>query len=94
MTKYRSQQNDKNGDYMIMNDSGEMLVQMWLALKPYIDKKERSDAALAFLHAAGDYLDLEAAREDGVGSDSSLDSAFAEILGDEEVEEDDSEEDY
>lgn len=79
---------------MIMNDSGEMLVQMWLALKPYIDKKERSDAALAFLHAAGDYLDLEAAREDGEGSDSSLDSAFAEILGDEEVEEDESEEDY
>jgi len=77
-----------------MNDSGEMLVQMWLALKPYIDKKERADAALAFLHAAGDYLDIEAEREDGSGSDSSLDSAFAEILGDEEIEEDDLEEDY
>ncbi len=94
MTKYRSHHFDKYGDYMIMNDSGEMLVQMWLALKPYIDKKERADAALAFLHAAGDYLDLEAAREDGSGSDSSLDSAFAEILGDEEIEEDDLEEDY
>lgn len=78
---------------MTMNDSGEMLVQIWLALKPYIDKKERLDAALAYLHAAGDFIDLEAAREDGSGSDSALDSAFAEILGDEEqeVEED---EDY
>lgn len=75
-----------------MTDSGEMLVQIWLALKPYIDKKERADAALAFLQAAGDFVDLEAAREDGSGSDSAIDGAFAEILGDQDVEEED--EDY
>jgi hypothetical protein len=72
-----------------MNDSGEMLVQMWLAIKPYIDKKERADAALGFLRAVEDFVNLEEAREDAAGSDTSLDSAFAEILGEEEHEDDD-----
>ena len=79
---------------MTMNDSGEMLVQMWLAIKTYIDKKERPDAALAFLRAAEDFLDMEAARSDAKGSDSALDTAFAEILGEDEIEEDDEDEDY
>lgn len=76
-----------------MTDSGEMLAQIWLALKPYIDKKERADAALGFLRAAEDFVDLEEAREDAGDADSALHSAFAEILGDEEVE-DDEEEDF
>lgn len=76
-----------------MTDAGEMLAQMWLALKPYIDKKERADAALGFLRAAEDFVDLEQAREDAGEADSALHSAFAELLGDEETEEDE-EEDY
>lgn len=79
---------------MTMNDSGEMLVQMWLSLKPYIDKKERADAALAFLRASEDFLDLETAREEAGGADSALAGAFAEILGDEEAEEEYDDEDY
>lgn len=79
---------------MTMNDSGEMLVQMWLSLKPYIDKKERADAALAFLRSAEDFLDLETAREEAGNADSALAAAFAEILGDEEIEEDLDDEDY
>jgi hypothetical protein len=75
--------------------SGEMLVEQWLAVKPYIDKKERPDAALAFLRASENFVNLEQAQEDAKGSDSALDGAFAEILGDieEEVEEED-DEDY
>ena len=76
-----------------MTDSGEMLAQMWLAIKPYIDKKERNDAALGFLRAAEDFVDLEQAREDAGDADSALHSAFAEILGDEEDEVED-DEDY
>jgi hypothetical protein len=76
-----------------MTDSGEMLAQIWLALKPYIDKKERADAALGFLRAAEDFVDLEQAREDAGDADSALHSAFAEILGDEEDEVED-DEDY
>ena len=71
-----------------MTDSGEMLAQMWLAIKPYIDKKERNDAALGFLRAAEDFVDLEEAREDAGDADSALHNAFAEILGDEEIDED------
>jgi hypothetical protein len=80
----------------IMSDtSGEMLVEMWLAVKPYIDKKERPDAALAYLQASEDFVNLEQAQEDAKGSDSALDSAFAEILGDIEEEEfEDEDEDY
>lgn len=74
-----------------MTDAGEMLAQMWLALKPYIDKKERADAALGFLRAAEDFVDLEQAREDAGEADSALHSAFAELLGDEETEEDEEE---
>lgn len=75
--------------------SGEMLVEMWLAIKPYIDKKERSDAALAYLRASEHFVDLEKAQEDAKGSDSALDGAFAEILGDtEEQLDEDEDEDY
>jgi hypothetical protein len=72
--------------------SGEMLVEMWLAIKPYIDKKERADAAVAFLRAAEDFVNLEQAQEDASGSDSALDGAFAEIVGEIETYED--EEDF
>jgi hypothetical protein len=75
--------------------SGEMLVEMWLAVKPYIDKKERPDAALAYLRASEFFVNLEQAQEDAKGSDSALDGAFAEILGDIEEEElEDEDEDY
>jgi hypothetical protein len=79
---------------MITSDSGEMLVQMWLSLKPYIDKKERSDAALAFLQAASDFVDLETAREEASDADTMLASAFAAILGEDEEDEVEDDEDY
>jgi cation transport regulator ChaB len=92
LTKYRSYQFDtKIGDKIIMIDSGEMLAQMWLAIKPYIDKKERNDAALSFLRAAEDFVDLEQSRDDAGEADSALHSAFAELLGDQETEEDEEE---
>jgi hypothetical protein len=79
---------------MITSDSGEMLVQMWLSFKPYIDKKERADAALAFLQAAGDFVDLETAREEASDADTILASAFAAILGEDEEDEVEDDEDY
>jgi len=74
-----------------MTDSGEMLVQMWLGVKPYIDKKERDVAAVSFLRGAEDFLDLEEARSEAKGTDAAIDNAFAEILG--ELDEDHNEED-
>jgi hypothetical protein len=77
-----------------MQDAGEMLVQMWLSLKPYIDKKERPDAALAFLRSCEDFLNLETAREEASEADSALLGAFNEILGEEEEESQEEDEDY
>jgi hypothetical protein len=77
-----------------MQDAGEMLVQMWLSLKPYIDKKERPDAALAFLRSCEDFLNLETAREEASEADSALLGAFNEILGEEEEEPQEEDEDY
>ena len=82
------------GDIKIMQDAGEMLVQMWLSLKPYIDKKERSDAALAFLRSCEDFLSLETAREEASEADSALLGAFNEILGEEETDEPEEGEEY
>lgn len=68
-----------------MNDyTGEMLAEMWTALKPYIDKKERLDAAVAFLRAAENFADLENYRNDLMGIDAGLDAAVEEILGEDE----------
>jgi hypothetical protein len=77
-----------------MQDAGEMLVQMWLSLKPYIDKKERPDAALAFLRSCEDFLSLETAREEASEADSALLGAFNEILGEEETDEPEEDEEY
>jgi hypothetical protein len=47
------------------------------------------------LRASEDFVNLEQAQEDAKGSDSALDGAFAEILGDLEEEElEDEAEDY
>jgi hypothetical protein len=71
-----------------MQDMGEMIVQMWLSLKPYIDKKERQEAAVAFLRSCEDFVDLEAVKEEATDADSALLAAFAELLGEDPDEED------
>lgn len=71
-----------------MQDMGEMIVQMWLSLKPYIDKKERQEAALAFLRSCEDFVDLEAVKEEATDADSALLAAFTELLGEDPDEED------
>ena len=71
--------------------AGEMLIEMWNAVKPFIDKKEREEAALGFLRAAEDYVSLEDAREEAAGQDKALDKAFDELLGEETMYEEDDE---
>lgn len=74
------------------NSNGEMLAELWNSLKPYIEKKERADAAVSFLRAAEDFVDLEDAREDLAGTDANVDAALKEIIGD--YDEDIEEEEY
>lgn len=70
------------------DNAGEMLAEVWNAMKPYIDKKERPDAAVSFLRAAEDFTNLEDCRKDLGGIDSSLDAALNELLGEEDSYED------
>jgi len=62
-----------------------MLAEIWNAMKPYIDNKELLDAELSFVRVAEDYVNLEVAREDLQGLDSSIDFALNELLGDEDI---------
>lgn len=73
-------------------NTGEMLAEIWNSMKPYIDKKERLDAAASFLRAAEDFAIIEDCRKDLSGLDSSMDTALAELLGEEEDY--DNDEDY
>lgn len=75
--------------------SGEMLAELWNAMKPYIDKKERPDAALSFLRTAEDFVNLEDCRKDLLGTDHNIDEALKELIGEEDdYEEDEEDEEY
>lgn len=74
------------------DNSGEMLAEIWIALKPYLDKKERADAAQSFVRVAEEYINLEVHREELVEAGNEVTNALNEILG--EYDEDDNEEEY
>ncbi len=74
------------------DNSGEMLAEIWIALKPYLDKKERADAAQSFVRVAEEYINLEVHREELVEAGNEVTNALNEILGD--YDEDDDEEEY
>lgn len=77
-----------------MQDMGEMIVEMWLSLKPYIDKKERPEAAVAFLRSCEDFVDLESVKEAAIDADSALLAAFTELLGEDPEEDSDYDKEY
>lgn len=74
------------------DNSGEMLAEIWIALKPYLDKKERADAAQSFVRVAEEYINLEIHREELIEAGTEINLALNELLG--EDYEDDEEEDY
>ena len=74
------------------DNSGEMLAEIWIALKPYLDKKERADAAQSFVRVAEEYINLEVHWEELVEAGNEVTNALNEILG--EYDEDDNEEEY
>jgi hypothetical protein len=74
--------------------NGEMLAEVWNAMKPYIDKKERPDAAVSYLRAAEDFVSLEDCRKELSGIDTNLDMALNELLGEEDIIDEDEDEGY
>ena len=78
-----------------MIQDSELLLNLWLSLKPYIPKKELAEAAIAYVKQAEEFIDIEAAIQEIKGEDRALDAAFIELWP-EEVEEsfDDKDESY
>ena len=57
----------------------EFLVNLWLTLKPYIQKKEALEAAVSMLRTAEEFGDVESISADMRGQDNTLDSALNEL---------------
>jgi hypothetical protein len=72
----------------------EFLVNLWLTLKPYIQKKEALEAAVSMLRTAEEFGDVVSIRADMRGQDNTLDSALNELYeyseSDSESEDDES----
>ncbi len=72
----------------------EFLVNLWLTLKPYIQKKEALEAAVSMLRTAEEFGDVESISADMRGQDNTLDSALNELYeyseSDSEYEDDES----
>lgn len=76
---------------MLHDDEVNLIVDIWTSIKTYIDKKERYDAASAFLRSLENHYDMDSVSEELVGNDSTLDAVIKDLYTlEEEFEEDDS----
>jgi hypothetical protein len=76
---------------MLHDDEVNLIVDVWTSIKTYIDKKERYDAASAFLRSLENHYDMDSISEELVGNDSTLDAVIKDLYSlEEEYEEDDS----
>ena len=79
---------------MLHDDEVNLIVDIWSSMKSYIDKKERFDAASAFLRGLENHYDMDSVSEELLGNDSVLDSVIKELYNvgavadDEDYEED------
>ena len=76
---------------MLHDDEVNLIVDIWTSIKTYIDKKERYDAASAFLRSLENHYDMDSVSEELVGNDSTLDAVIKDLYTlEEEFDEDDS----
>lgn len=78
---------------MLHDDEVNLIVDTWTSVKSYIDKKERYDAAAAFLRSLENHYDMDSISEELLGNDNVLDSVIKDLYQVVEDEEDDYEED-
>ena len=75
---------------MLHDDEVNLIVDVWTSLKTYIDKKERYDAASAFLRSLENYYDMDGISEELSGNDATLDAVIKDLYAlEEEFDEDD-----
>lgn len=74
---------------MLHDEEVNLIVDVWTSVKTYIDKKERYDAASAFLRSLENHYDMDSVSEELVGNDSTLDAVIKDLYSLEEEHEDD-----
>jgi hypothetical protein len=70
-----------------MIQDSDLFLNLWLSVKPYIPKKEITEAALAYMRQAEEFIDVEGAMQELAGEDRHLDAAFKEMYPDDVEEE-------
>jgi hypothetical protein len=74
---------------MLHDDEVNLIVDVWVSVKTYIDKKERYDAASAMLRTLENHYDMDGVSEELLGNDNVLDSVIKDLYQAEKLEEDD-----
>jgi hypothetical protein len=78
----------ENKKTMLHEDEVNLIVDVWTSVKTYIDKKERYDAASAFLRSLENHYDMDSVSEELLGNDNVLDTVIADIYGTSDFDED------
>jgi hypothetical protein len=80
---------------MLHDEEVSLIVDTWTSVKTYIDKKERYDAASAFLRSLENHYDMDSVAVELLGNDSTLDTVIKDLYTADDIidEDDDYEED-
>lgn len=80
---------------MLHDEQVSLIVDAWTSVKTYIDKKERYDAASAFLRSLENHYDMDGVAEELLGNDSALDAVIKDLYTADDIidQDDDYEED-
>ena len=64
---------------MLYDDQVNLIVDVWATVKTYIDKKERYDAASAFLRSLENHYEMDSVAEELLGNDATLDAVIKDL---------------
>lgn len=80
---------------MLHDEQVSLIVDTWTSVKTYIDKKERYDAASAFLRSLENHYDMDSVAEELLGNDNALDAVIRDLYTADDIidQDDDYEED-
>jgi hypothetical protein len=64
---------------MLYDEQVNLIVDVWATVKTYIDKKERYDAASAFLRSLENHYEMDSVAEELLGNDATLDAVIKDL---------------
>ena len=64
---------------MLYDEQVSLIVDVWATVKTYIDKKERYDAASAFLRGLENHYEMDSVAEELLGNDATLDAVIKDL---------------